>query len=79
MDEIHLWTIGVVITLVITLATGFVTLWWKVESKQDRALCALRKENDNSHGVLHEKIDDVRDKIESIWIHMVKDSTRKRR
>ena len=77
VDEIHMWTIGIVVTLVIVLATAFVTLWWRVESKQDRALCALRKANDTSHGVLHEKIDDVRDKIEAIWIHMVKDAKRK--
>ena len=72
-----MWLIGIVITVVVIFVSGFLTVWWRVESRQDKALCALRNENDKSHGILHEKVDDVRDKIEAIWIHMVKEGRRK--
>jgi hypothetical protein len=80
VDETVMWLIG----LAVTVAAGFLTIWWRVEAKQDRALCALRKEHNDSrkennaeHGTLHEKVDDVRDKIEAIWIHLVKEAGKK--
>jgi len=81
MDETTMWLIG----LAVTAGIAFLGIWWHVEAKQDRALCSLRKEraadaikNDKSHQIIHEKVDDVRDKIEAIWIHLLKEAKRKR-
>jgi hypothetical protein len=73
VDETTMWLIG----LGITAAGGFLTIWWRVESRQDKALCALRKENDSSHKHLHGKVDRVQDKVEEIWKHLVREGKRR--
>ena len=67
MDETSMWLLAIAVTV----AIAFLGIWWKVESRQDKSLCALRRENDASHKVMYAQIDKVKDKIEKIWIHLV--------
>ena len=57
-----------------------VTVWWKVESKQDRKIDNLAESNHVAHNNLYKRIDDVEDKlteqhvailgkIEELWRH----------
>ena len=67
--ELIYWILGGVGAI----AAVFVGIWWKVESKQDRQVRHLQEANSHDHDQLHGKIDKVRDKVEDIWKHLVKD------
>lgn len=72
-DEFR-WLIGIFGSVGATL----LAIWWKIETKQDRKIDDLAKDNSKSHGLLHKKIDEVDQKmtnqhlvvlgkIEEIW------------
>ena len=79
MDEQDRWIVG----LLITAFAGLFSVWWKVESKQDRKIDETSKANTAAHAKLYLKIDEtereltrqhltLRDKIEDIWKEVVK-------
>jgi hypothetical protein len=74
MDEIHMWYLGLLVPIIL----AFIGIWWKVESRQDRAICALRKENKTDHGNLHDKIDETRDMVTDLWKHLVSEKGKRR-
>jgi hypothetical protein len=54
------------------IAAAFLGIWWRVESNQDKRVKDLAQQNSHQHDQLHGKIDKVRDKVEEIWKHLVK-------
>jgi hypothetical protein len=67
-DEIR-WILGVIGSI----AAVFLMVWWRVESRQDQKIDEMKRDNGNEHETLHRKVDKVRDKVEEIWKHLVKD------
>lgn len=64
--------LAIVVTIIIAISGLIFTIWWRVESRQDRALHDLRQENGASHVELHGKIDSLRDQINDIWKYVNK-------
>lgn len=73
------WVLGAVASAGVFM----LTVWWRVESRQDGKIDKLRDQNSAAHSMLHKKIDEVeseltrqhtvlRDKIEDIWKHIVR-------
>ena len=78
-DESIRWILGATLGL----AGVMFSLWWKVESRQDRKIDLSNEKNVEAHAGLYKKIDAteaaltaqhmaLRDKIEDIWKHVVK-------
>ena len=69
--------------IVLPVFLFMLSIWWRVEARQDRKLDELRKANDRAHEFLRDKIDatndqtrseyrHIRDKIEEIWKKVVR-------
>jgi uroporphyrinogen-III decarboxylase len=73
MGEEVRWILGFLGSFAIVAST----IWWKVESKQDKKIDDLKTCNSKDHDLLHRKIDKTRDKLEEIWKHLVKEGNRR--
>jgi len=80
--SIDMWAI--IIGVGTPIIAGLAAAWWHVESRQDKAICALRERNAKDHDKIREQLDDtkdtlttqhhsLRDKIDLIWQHLLKE------
>lgn len=69
--EEFIWAAG----LMLTIASLFLGIWWKVESRQDHKIDQSIKSNAEEHKELRElqnrNHQSVIDRIENIWQHLV--------
>lgn len=61
------WLLGSLGTLV---AIG-VSIWWHVESKQDKKIDDLHDENHKSHERLHDKVDGLQKEVHQNHTHLL--------
>jgi flagellar basal body-associated protein FliL len=64
------WLIGLIVIVVIALVGGLLALWWKVEQRQDKAICSVRvevgnfrKNNAEEHTNIRKEISDTREAL----------------
>lgn len=68
-EIVHLiqWLVG----LLVAFGVAFVGIWQHIDKKKEHKLDEKFKNNDDDHRAIHHKIDNVRDKVEDIWKHLV--------
>ena len=61
------WVVGALVAA----GVAFVGIWQHNDKKREHKIDELRRNNDDDHRQIHHKIDNVRDKVEDIWKHLV--------
>ena len=74
MDSDGFHWVTIVITVAVPIIGGLLTLWWKIESRQDRKIESLQVTNGKEHKDLNDKIDSnhhaIRDRLDNLWKHL---------
>jgi len=83
------WLIGLLVIVILAILGIFFKIWWNVEHKQDKALCALKTINAEEHKELRKKIDGTREaladqhvailgKIDNVYQYLLNGNQKKR-